>query len=180
MEPTALKSALLVLDMQPALLPSDDAFRARVAQAVAHARTSGIPVIYVVVGFRPGAPEIQARHRARFSSLDMAEFMQIDPTVAPQPGELTVVKRRTGAFAGTDLEVVLRTLGIGQLVLTGFATSGAVLSTVCAAADQDYALTVLADACLDPDPQVQQTLIEKVFPRKATVLTVAEWCRAVS
>ena len=79
------------------------------------------------------------------------------------------------AFTGSDLEVLLRGLGAGTLVLTGIATSGVVLSTVRQAADLDYRLVVLSDACLDAEPEVHRVLIEKVFPRQATVQTVAQW-----
>jgi nicotinamidase-related amidase len=50
-----------------------------------------------------------------------------------------------------------------------------VLSTLRYAADQDYRLVVLADACLDADPEVHRVLTEKIFPRQAEVRTVAEW-----
>jgi nicotinamidase-related amidase len=63
----------------------------------------------------------------------------------------------------------------GDFVLTGIATSGVVLSTLRQAADLDYRLIVLADACLDADPEVHRVLTEKVFPRQAEVRTVAEW-----
>ncbi|MEU8230952.1 isochorismatase family protein [Actinoplanes sp. NPDC048967] len=53
------------------------------------------------------------------------------------------------------------------------ATSGVVLSTLRQAADLDYTLTVLADACLDADPEVRRVLTEKVFPQQADVVTVA-------
>src|ERR1044071_743246 len=43
-------------------------------------------------------------------------------------------------------------------------TSGVVLSTLREAADRDFGLTVLADACLDNDPEVHRVLTEKVFP----------------
>jgi nicotinamidase-related amidase len=50
-----------------------------------------------------------------------------------------------------------------------------VLSTLRQAADLDYGLVVLADGCLDTDPEVHRVLTEKVFPRQADVLSVAEW-----
>jgi nicotinamidase-related amidase len=50
-----------------------------------------------------------------------------------------------------------------------------VLSTLRQAADLDYGLIVLADACLDADPEVHRVLTEKVFPRQADVVTVDEW-----
>ena len=54
-------------------------------------------------------------------------------------------------------------------------TSGVVLSTLREAADHDYQLTVLSDTCVDGDAEVQRVLIEKIFPRQAEILTVAEW-----
>ena len=95
--------------------------------------------------------------------------------VAPLPGEVVVMKRRTSAFAGSDLAEVLRGGRIDTLVLTGIATSGVVLSTLRQAADLDYRLTVLADACADRDEEVHRVLTEKIFPRQARVTTVDEW-----
>ena len=90
-----------------------------------------------------------------------------------------VTKRRVSAFTGSDLDVVLRGLGAGTLVLTGIATSGVVLSTLRQAADLDYGLTVLAD-CLDADPEVHRVLTGKVFPRQAEVSTVAQWAEQLA
>ena len=103
------------------------------------------------------------------------EATQVHARVAPQPGDVTVVKKRVSAFAGSGLDLVLRGQGIDTLVLTGIATSGVVLSTVREAADQDFGLVVLADGCLDSDPEVHRVLTEKVFPRQAEVTTVADW-----
>ena len=60
-------------------------------------------------------------------------------------------------------------------MLAGISTSGVVLSTLRQAADLDYRITVLADACADPDPEVHRVLTEKVFPRQALVTTTDEW-----
>ena len=70
---------------------------------------------------------------------------------------------------------MLRAGGIDHLVLAGIATSGVVLSTLRQAADLDYRLTVLADGCLDADPEVHRVLTEKVFPRQAGVAGIADW-----
>ena len=59
--------------------------------------------------------------------------------------------------------------------MAGIATSGVVLSTLRQAADLDYQLTVLADGCLDADPDVHQILLGTVFPRQAEVTTIADW-----
>lgn len=98
--------------------------------------------------------------------------------MAPEPGDILVTKRRVSAFAGSDLDMVLRSNDIDHLVLTGIATSGVVLSTLRQAADLDFTLTVLSDGCLDNDPEVHQVLTEKVFPIQAEVTTVADWAAA--
>ncbi|HTS97445.1 MAG TPA: cysteine hydrolase [Streptosporangiaceae bacterium] len=177
-------TVFLVMDVQRGVVErfgDDPGYLPRLARAVTAARAAGVPVIYVTVGFRPGYPEVSARNRVfaavaaagRFAAGDPAA--EIDPAVAPQPGDHLVTKRRVSAFAGSDLEVLLRGLGADTLVLTGIATSGVVLSTVRQAADLDYRLVVLADACLDADPEVHRVLTEKVFPRQAEVLTAAQW-----
>jgi nicotinamidase-related amidase len=101
------------------------------------------------------------------------------PAVAPQEGDLAFTKRRVSSFAGSDLEVLLRSLGVNHIVLTGVATSGVVLSTLRAAADLDYKITVLSDGCADGDPEVQNVLMTKVFPMQATVTTVADWAASL-
>jgi nicotinamidase-related amidase len=103
------------------------------------------------------------------------ESSVVHADVAPLEAEIDVNKKRVSAFAGSDLEVILRARGIGELVLCGIATSGVVLSTLRQAADLDYALVVLEDACADADAEVHRVLCEKVFPRQASVLGVEEW-----
>jgi nicotinamidase-related amidase len=177
-------TVLLVMDVQRGVVErfaGDPGYLERLSGAIGAARSAGIPVIYVTVGFRPGHPEISARNRA-FSAIGTGgRFIEggpgreIHPAVAPHPGDLVVTKRRVSAFTGSDLDVLLRGLEAGTLVLAGIATSGVVLSTLRQAADLDYRLVVLADACLDADPEVHRVLTEKVFPRQADVLTVAQW-----
>jgi len=100
--------------------------------------------------------------------------------VAPQPTEVIVTKRRVGAFATTDLESVLRAHEVTCLVLLGIATSGVVLSTVRWAADADYALIVLEDCCADADEEVHRVLMQKVFPRQATVVPSQAFLQALA
>jgi nicotinamidase-related amidase len=159
----------------------------RLGLALSAARGAGVGVIYVTVGFRDGYPEVSSRNKifgaiagsGRFTPGDPG--LGIHPLVAPAPGsgDVIVTKRRVSAFAGSDLDVVLRSGGFDRLVLAGIATSGVVLSTVRQAADLDYGLTVLSDGCLDRDAEVHRVLMEKVFPRQADVMSVAEWVASV-
>ena len=70
---------------------------------------------------------------------------------------------------------MLRAFDIKHMILTGVATSGVVLSTTREAADKDYQLTILSNACGDGDEEVHRVLITKVFPRQADVVSVEEW-----
>jgi len=87
---------------------------------------------------------------------------------------------RNSAFTGIELEVLLKTFGLNHLVITGFATSCAVLSTVREAADRDYAMTVLNDCCNDRDEEVHKMLMEKIFTKQAEVMNVSEWEKSLS
>jgi nicotinamidase-related amidase len=182
MTTVADNTALLVMDVQRVIVQrfADDDLLERIAEAIAAARGSGIRVIYVRVAFRPGHPEVSSRNRTFAAVRDAGgladdEGTAIHDVVAPLPGDVVVTKRRVSAFAGSDLDVVLRAGEITHLVLCGVATSGVVLSTVRAAADLDFELSVLHDACADGDPEVHRVLTEKVFPRQAAVLDVAAW-----
>jgi nicotinamidase-related amidase len=184
MEQTKQNSALLVMDMQSTILSriSDStALLSAVKKAITKARESKIPVIYVVVGFRQGAPEISTKNKGftayknTMVSANMEDMMKIHPDLLPLADEITVVKRRISAFTGSDLEVVLRAWSIQHLILTGIATSGVVLSTLREAADKDYTLTVLNNCCADNDEEIHRVLMTKVFPRQSDVITVEEW-----
>src|ERR1700719_811826 len=177
-------TALLVMDVQQSIVDrfaDDDGYLPRLAAAAQAARGAGITVIYVVVGFRAGHPEVSERNKSFAAIAGTGRFADgdpgaaIHPAVAPAPGDIIVTKRRVSAYAGSDLEVVLRAAGTDHLVLTGIATSGVVLSTLRQAADLDYRLTVLHDGCADADPEVHRVLLDKVFPRQASVLSVGEW-----
>lgn len=179
-------TALLVMDMQAYFLgmfPDAKLLLSNAAKAIASAREKKIPVIYVVVGFRQGMPEVSvhnksfAAHKERFVGMDMDELIKIHPDLAPQAGEVTVIKRRVSAFTGSDLEVLLRAFDIRHMVLTGIATSGVVLSTITEATDKDYRVTVLADCCADGDEEIHRVLTTKIFPRRGDVLTVDEWSK---
>jgi nicotinamidase-related amidase len=83
------------------------------------------------------------------------------------------------AFRGTDLEMILRAKEIDTLVLFGIATSGVVLSTLLEASDADYRLVVIKDCCVDGDAEVHACLVDKVFSRRAAVVSAGEFLAAL-
>ena len=177
------RTALLAMDFQNEIVTrlgqSGAEAVQRAGELIAAARKGGVAVIHVVVGFRPGYPEVSPRNVAFSGITGTGRFVTGAPgadiagPVRPADGEPVVVKHRVSAFAGTDLEMILRAKGIDALILTGLATSGVVLSTLRAAADADHRLIVVKDACADADDEVHRVLTEKVFARQATVLAAA-------
>lgn len=178
-------SALLVMDFQTAVVEmisaGDDGLLTRTARLIEASRKAGVRVIYVVVGFRAGYPEVSPRNASFAPIRESGRFAEasagteVHSAVAPRPGEVVVTKHRVSAFAGTDLDMILRANGVETLLLAGIATSGVVLSTVRHAADADYRLVVVEDCCADRDAEVHRVLTEKVFaPRQATVVRAAD------
>ncbi|WP_406091140.1 cysteine hydrolase family protein [Streptomyces sp. NBC_01013] len=183
------KSALLVMDVQRDIVDITDAdagYLSRLSRAIDGARAAAIPVIYVAIALPPGDPEVSPRNRVITNAVRAGWFTTgepgtgIHPAIAPRPGDAVVTKRRGSAFSGSDFDLVLRARDIDSLVVTGIATSGVVLSTLCHAVDLDLGLTVLVDACHDTETELHRALTEKLFPRWGDVLTVEDWLKAVA
>jgi nicotinamidase-related amidase len=180
------RSALLSMDLQAGVVSvyvKNDGLIPRAAGVIERARGAGLLIVHVKVGFRPNVPEASPRNRfLRMVQASAAhqQFFQgasgaIHPSLAPAPGDLIVTKTRVSAFAGTDLDLLLRAHDIETLVMFGVATSGVVLSTLLVAFDADYDIIVIKDCCADLDQGFHQALLEKHFPRHASVVDASEF-----
>jgi nicotinamidase-related amidase len=181
-------TALLAMDCQTGIVSvyakSQDDFTIRASATLRAARTAGMLIVQVQVGFRPGLPEVSGHNKlfaAIKSSKPHQEFFQgssgaIHPALGPEPSDIILTKHRVSAFVGTDLEMLLRSNEIETIILFGIATSGVVLSTLLQASDADYRLVVIADCCADQDMELHRTLLERFFPTRAEVITTEEFC----
>jgi nicotinamidase-related amidase len=177
------RTALLAMDCQAGIVSAyakpPEEFVTRAAAVLRAARLAGMTVIHIQVGFRPGLPEVSERNKL-FGAVKSNPLHQkffegasgaIHPALGPEPGDLIVTKHRVSAFAGTDLQVLLRAKEIDTLVLFGIATSGVVLSTLLEGCDADYRLFVIADCCADMDAALHDALIQRFFPSRGEVVT---------
>lgn len=185
------KTAVLIMDYQNKQLSGQpEEIRSSLLEnankVLSAARLKGISVMYVEVRSRKGPPDFRPwDHAVRKASgreqLGKREpLFEIHPAVTPRDGEVVVTKRRIGPFSTTELDEKLQSRRIEVLVLMGISTGGVVLSVVRWAADIDYELVVLKDCCADPDKEVHRVLVEKVFPRQATVVTADEFIAALA
>ncbi|MFD9324744.1 cysteine hydrolase family protein [Streptomyces sp. NPDC060065] len=174
-------TALLVLDFQAGLTekPFAKAALGKAVQAVEAARRQGLLVVYSRVGFRSGYSDVASWNPVfgpyAAQNLLPVGASKLAPELSPAEAEPVVVKSRFSPFAGTDLTVVLRSQGISEIAVAGISTSGVVLAAFLHAENEDLPVTVLKDACGDPDEQLHDTLVEHLFPRSAVVTAVDDW-----
>ena len=177
-------TAMLSMDLQSGIVSIyvKDDLPNRAGALLQNGRDAGLTIIHVKVGFRPGLPEIHRRNMLLGALKDSPAHQQlftgdagaIHPALGPQENDLVVTKSRVNAFVGTDLALLLRARDIDTVIMFGIATSGVVLATSLAAADADYRLFIVKDCCADLDPAVHTCMIDKIFPRYATVLSADE------
>lgn len=185
-------TALLLLDLQQGVLDilseEEIDYLTRITNLIAKARSASIPIIYIRTAFRPGYSDLSPNNpmQARVAQLPGGKFIEGDqstafpPSIGPLANDVVITKSRVSAFTGTDLEVVLRSLGVDSLVMCGIATSGAVLATMIQAVDRDYRVTVLGDACLDRKREVHRVLVEEVFALQVRILECEQWVSSLS
>lgn len=90
-----------------------------------------------------------------------------DHIVKRTPGYISVLKSH-------GLSECLKKCNIRSLLMCGIATSDCILTSVRAAADEDYVLTVIEDGCKDAKHEVHDVLVKQVFPVPAHVTTAVD------
>lgn len=179
-----MTTALIVGDLQRGIVDGYSFARQVVAPltgVLPRARAAGALVVFVHTAFRvnradlpPGDAVFAAFYEAGDVFHEGSPGTEIDLPVAAE--DVLVLKRRTSAFAGTDLDLVLRARGVDAVAVAGVATSAMVAATCYDAADRGYRVTVLGDACADGDPDVHEFFRDKVFPSRGfEVVSCAEW-----
>ncbi|KAH8799348.1 isochorismatase family protein [Xylogone sp. PMI_703] len=177
------KTALLILDVQAghvSRLKLPPTYFPLLSKTIDTARDSA-KVIYTTVGFRPGHPDVAASNFTFYPYAKRNVFVSgspetlIDPAITPQKDDIIVEKKRMSAFSGGGLDVILKSLGVETVVLTGTSTARVVLSTLCEAADKDYKVIVLRDLCADGDEELHNMLMDQVFKKRGEVINADEW-----
>jgi ureidoacrylate peracid hydrolase len=145
-------TALIVIDMQrqfttagaPFEVDGADALVQRVATTVHRARSNGVPVIWVSQRVRPNVGLGRTSRRYGQSDIHRGELAELDGRLDPGD-DILVLKHRQSAFFGTDLETVLRGLGIDTVILSGVTTNVCVLATAIDAGARDFGVVLASD-----------------------------------
>ncbi len=153
-------SALLIIDFQEDYFAGEplQTFGAadvlpKAKKVLATARSMKMPIIHT--------KEVHRKEMVDFGrELDGAEPIHcletwpgtdFHPDLYPQDGEFTITKRRYSAFFATDLDLLLRGLGVKTLFIMGTLTNVCVHYTAVDAHQHDYFFYVLEDCCMGSD-----------------------------
>lgn len=159
----------------------------RLEALVGAARAASVPVIFVRTTHdesndsvawlnrrADGPGNVRTQQTCRTGSWG-AEFYR----VAPQAGEPVITKHRYSAFAGTNLDLTLRTMGIESLLFTGVATEVCVESSLRDGLFAEYFVSMIEDCCATYAPELHDGSVRAVGKSFGTVLTadevVAHW-----
>src|ERR1700735_2348272 len=174
MQLDAKKTALVVIDLQkgivgrpivPHTAPEILERSSRLAKAM---REKGGTVVYVRVDFNDFLRLPVDQPPALPDGPLPTELSEIVPEAGMLPGDTLVTKRHFGAFAGTELESLLRAHGVDTVAICGVSTNIGVESTARQGTGLGFAFVVVEDACATSmGEEAQRFAVEQIFPRLA-------------
>ncbi|WAX58340.1 isochorismatase family protein [Jatrophihabitans cynanchi] len=179
------RPVVLVVDAARAYLDADSPLRLdsgpaavkAMADLIAAARTTGIPIIYTTVSYPNGAQidaPVFARKVPALSVFNSGSpLAEIAPAIAPT-GEPVITKSYASAFFGTNLAARLSALSADTVVIVGFSTSGCVRATAVDAVQHEFAAVVVADAVADTSAERQRANLYDLNAKYADVISLAQ------
>lgn len=155
-----MRIALVIIDMQNDFVRPDAPLCVAGAAAtlpviktlLERARSTGWPVFHVTREHRADGSDVEAMRAGLFCDgkgicISGTPGAQIVEELTPLPHEYQLRKRRFSAFFGTELDMILRRLGVTTLLIAGTQYPNCVRGTAVDAMSLDYQPIVITDAC---------------------------------
>jgi|SRR5277367_1314905 len=175
------KTALIIIDLQQGIVamqtaPHPAAEIVQKSSLLARKfREKGAMVVYVRVDMANILHlPVDAPSRDPNAPPPPPSASELVPEAGFESGDLVIIKRQWGAFAGTGLEQALRQRGVDTIVLTGISTNIGVESTARQGTGLGFAFVIVEDACSARDAADHRFAFEKIFPRLSRVRTTEE------
>jgi len=157
--------------------PLDDVVAA-IQRLVEKAREARRPVIFTTVAYdeagRRTAAVFIEKVPALLTLAEGSRFVEIDPRLAPAPGEPVLRKLFASAFHGTALSTLLATEGCDSVIVTGASTSGCVRATAVDALQHGYRTVVPREAVGDRNPDAHEANLYDIDTKYGDVVSVDE------
>lgn len=163
------RSALILIDMEYGFIDPASPHCIAMAwdtipaceAAIAAAREKGIPIVFITRNYRPDGSDVECTRHASWSaggrSMAPGSYGADAPeSLRPRPGDYAIVKPRWSAFFGTELDLILRRLGVRTVILAGTTTPNCIRTTCYDANSLDYNVVVLTDCTSSQTPEIQQ------------------------
>ena len=189
MKENKTRSAFIVIDMENGFISPEAAHCIRYAQqsvpvlarAITCAREKGIPVFFVKRIYRLDGSDVEMTRydawvrggRAMAPASAGVSSAEAPEGLRPQPGDYTIIKPRWSAFFGTELDLVLRRLGVDTVILTGTTTPNCVRTSCYDANSLEYNVVVLEDCCSSATEEIQRVNMEDMSRMGAAVMSGA-------
>jgi maleamate amidohydrolase len=179
------RPALVVVDMNvgftdpasPLACPLEDVVEA-IERLLRECRAAGFPVVYTTVAYDEGAKRTAAAFIEKVPALLTLEagsrWVEIDPRIAPQPGEPVLTKLFASAFFGTPLSSLLAAAHCDTLVVTGASTSGCVRATAVDALQHGYRPIVPREAVGDRNPSAHEASLYDIDAKYGDVVSLED------
>lgn len=152
-----------------------------VARLTSAFRNAALPVIYARCATQQGdGSDVTARHRAKGIVYPVnSKEAQILDEISPQETDIVLTKTGSGCFASTNLDHLLRNMGVSTLVVTGMWTNSCVETTVRTAADLDYRTVIVEESCVAMTPERHEYTLSFLNNNFCTVKSVEEVVESV-
>ena len=151
---------------------------AAIRQLLREARRAGFPVLFTTVAYgeadRVTARVFIEKVPALLTLEAGSRWVEIDPRIAPRPGEAVLTKLFASAFFGTPLQPLLTAAGVDTLIVTGASTSGCVRATVVDALQHGFRPIVPREAIGDRDPAAHEASLYDMDAKYADVVSLEE------
>lgn len=183
------KTALVVIDMENAFIDPESPLCIRNALATVPAcgrvirksRERKIPVFFVNRIYRRNGSDVEfTRYQSwydgdRYLAPGSTGPLSIDVPAEfkPQAGDYTIVKPRFSAFFQTELDLILRRLGVTTVILTGTTTPNCIRTTCYDGISMDYNIIIIEDCCSSNTEEIQRVNMEDMA-RVGAVITSEE------
>jgi nicotinamidase-related amidase len=179
------RPALLVIDVNvgftdpasPLVCDLEDVVAA-IRRLLDEFRHAELPVVYTTVSYDEGGKVAAAAFIDKIPALLTLEagsrWVEIDPRIAPLPGEPVLNKLFASAFYGTPLSSLLASAGCDSVVVTGASTSGCVRATAVDAIQHGYRPAVPREAVGDRNHAAHEANLYDIDTKYGDVVGVDE------